>query len=190
MNTHEKNEIVKKMVKKIREKFFCSYYDNKLAHYKADLNVYFIDKLIGEHEIEKVTQAGLIFLSELKEDEISLLDNDLYGIPRNALRVLFEKALEAKLSGEMLVELNDMFQRGNPNCLFLFEILENTVTENSMKYFQELSKLSTAIDKEKGEKHVFSPKRDAKRDFIKSYGTKIQNLINKVQVQELSLVFS
>ena len=183
MNTHEKNEIVKKM----REEFFQKYHDNNRLYEKIYTNIFFIERLIEDYGLEKVTQAGLTFLSKLKEDEISLLDNDLYGIPRNALRVLFGKALEAKLSGKMLIGLNDMFQRGNPNCFFIFEILKDATTKELMskESMLLLEKLSKLIKKEKNDSWTSSSKKQIKREFIQTNEVVISSLLTAPKQPEL-----
>ena len=110
MNNHQ-NEVVKKM----REEFFRKYYDPERPYEKIYTNISFIELLIENYGLEKITQAGLIFLLELKKDEFFLLDNNLYGTPRNALRVLFDKALEEGYKKEIAEALVSLFDKGNKN---------------------------------------------------------------------------
>jgi hypothetical protein len=142
------------------------------------MNINFIEALIKEKGMDKVLEAGLLFLFELNEKEISLLDRSDYGTPKISLKVLFDKAIAEGYEKEIAETLVDMYKTGNKNGSFLFETLENMVTVESIPH---LKKLSKEIEK----RTRFSPQGDTKRKFIEKYKTEILNLIDKFKPQEL-----
>lgn len=177
MNTH-KDEIVEE----IREEFFHKYYDQERFYEKSVTNPFFIDSLIKKSGIEKVSSAGLLLLSEMKEDEYSWLDNDDYGKPRESLKLLFEQALEEGYKKEIENSVLEMYDKGNPNCLFLFFILKGKAS------ISFLEKLSKEMNKEKKKTIRFSPQCEVKRQFIENNEKVTKDLISKSKAQpELSL---
>ena len=176
MNT-QKNEIVKKM----REEFFHKD-KNERPSDKIYGNNSFIETLVGKHKFEKVFKSALIFLSELNRDEISFLERSDYGKPKWILKCLFEKALEKGYEKEISDTVIEMCQKGNENCLFLLDILQNKATEKSVLYLEKIEKEISKIDK----RTKFSPQGEVKAK-VKKHETKIQNLIKKFRPQELSL---
>ena len=169
MSNH-KDEIVVKM----REKFFCK--DQKQEDYeKNEANVFFVNLSIGNYGIEEVFSAGLLLLFGMKKDEFSWLDKDDYGKPRNSLEVLFNKALEEGYETEIENAVLEMYGKGNPSCLFLFQILK----ESKMESILFLEK----ILKEMKKKTKSSKQGDIKKEFIKNYQVDIETLINESQAQ-------
>jgi len=173
MNTH--NELVVK----IREKLFCRHKKQE-GYEENETNVFFVNFMIGRYGIEKVSSAGLLLLSEMKESEYSWLDNVDYGIPRNSLEALFKKALEGGYKTEIENAVLEMYDKGNPSCSFLFPILK----EKASIFF--LEKLSKEMKKKKR----FSKQGGVKKEFTKNYEKVIEDLISKPKVQSELPFFS
>lgn len=176
---NSKNEIVEKMVKEMRENLFSKYYDEERLFEKIYINIDFIKKIIEKDGIEKTVLAGLTLLRELGEKkQAHLLDSEICGKPKIALGELFKKAIKEGHEKEIAEAVVEMYKRGNKNGLFLFEILEETVTERSIP---SLKKLSNEMNK----RTRASIQGDNKKRFIQKNKTEIQNLINKFKTRQL-----
>ena len=150
---NSKNEVVEEIAKR--------------WFHKKGLNIFIIKSMIKKYGVGKVAFAGIIFLEKQK--------GNVYGTTKNTLEFLFEESFKG-YEKEMAEELLEMYKKGSKSSLFLFEILENSVTQKSTLSLERLSK-----EMNKGWKS--SRQGDAKKEFIEKYKIKIQNLLNKFKPQ-------
>ncbi len=154
---NSKNEVVEEIAKK--------------WFHKEGLNIFVIKSMIKKYGVGKVAFAGIIFLEKQK--------GNVYGTTKKALEFLFEEALKG-YEKELAEELLKMYKKGSKSSLFLFEILERSVTVRSMPYFEKLSK-------EMDKRTRSSIQGDGKKEFIKECKRKIEKLIKKFRSPELPL---